>query len=798
MSKPRWIDTGAFRLLRTATRKRELIVVVGPKHGHAELNTRAQLADALGDGDRDGLADDARAKAPANSALTALFTLKQPGIATTLVSDELQASAPADVENVRWFGPDSKGIKSAYQRKEPFVAALCGSASAPASLVLGPRERKVLTTPGSRYQGFLRKTFTQTVIFTGFDLDDPDLVALLDDVSRTYNGHVPENMALVPAGSTEPTLALRATMHYGMKILEHPSGMSADKALEEVASLLEELEVPKPATGDPPRGFTELTADMMSAVSAPSDDELMLFDRGDASHWSVIQGDADAARAASDKVKEHVGGKAAEGKVRIALVRAASGQGKTTLMRRLAWDLATASEGTPRRIFWREFGTQLPDRYVPAERDDAEAIFLCDDADELASIPNLLRDLAKTGQGKARFLLAADAGEWDRSGLDHRIRQMSEVCDVQLGKPDVEVAKRLAEKLSSRGRLADGLTVDTAAAKLLEGDDRCLMDRLAELRGKGSVKQAVAERLAALDGHENSDLLKKAYLAVAMVHRDGMALGRGHLAALLGVAEGDLAGQVLEPMGDGLVPAGESSLRTPHPLYATAVCETLAETEEARDAIVIDLLKSLPAEVNEDGTTFHAPSELIRNIRKGPIPPFTLDAFFKAGEERAGNDQLFWLDRGRVDVGFSRWESGLGHFDHALLSRPAEDDEKHHNALVHSYRARCLQGMGKKREALAACEEGLRLAPRDEALQRLREKLGGRRPPQRGGPGGGRGGPGGGRGGNRRGGGAGGPGGGNRGRGGPGGGGGGRGGPGGGGGGRGGQGGQGGGGGGSR
>lgn len=757
MSKPRWIDTGAFRLLRNATRKRELIVVVGPKHGHAEIKTRAQLAEALGDGDRAAVADDARVKAPANPALTTLYTLKQPGIATTLVSDDVLSSAPDDVESVRWFGPDSKGIKSAYQRKDPFVAHLCGSASHPESLVLGARERKVLAAPGSRYQELLRKTFTQTVVFTGFDLDDPDLVELLEDVSRTYNGHVPENLALVPAGTAEPTLALRATMHFGMKIVEHPSGMSADEALDSLAKLLEELEVPKPATGDPPRGFTELSDAMRAAVGEPSDEVLSLFDRGDASHWSVIRGAADAPRAAAGTIEDFVSGQAPEGKVRVALVRGAAGQGKTTLMRRLAWDLAEKAQGTSRRIFWREFGSPLPDRYVPAEREDAEAVFVCDDADELANLPQLLRDLAKSGAGKARFVLAADAAEWERSGLDHRIRQMSDIREVKLDVPEADVAKALAEKLAARGRLAEGLDVDGAAKQLVEGD-RCLMDRLAGVRGKGSVEEAVAGRIAALADHADRELLERAYLGVAMVHRYGMSLSKRHLAALLGISEDEVGSKVLEPMGDGLVPAGEASLRTPHPLYAEAVCKTLADEEAKRDAIVVDLLSTLPAEASEDKTTFHAPSELIRAVRKGPIPPFTLDAFFKAGEERSSNDPLFWLDRGRVDVGFSRWESALGHFDQALRARPAEEDEKQHNALVHSYRARCLQGMGKKREALAACEEGLRLAPRDDALQRLREKLGGRRVPRAGAGGA----AGAGRGGRR-----GGPGGGGRGRGGP-------------------------------
>lgn len=763
MSKPRWIDGGVFNTLRTATRKRTLAIIAGPRHGSAELSSRQALREALGDGDRAALAEDARCRSEADAGLAAAVTLKLPGLATTSVANAIEASLPADLEvPTRRYGPDSKGIKGAYDRKDFFVAHLLGAAAEPESLVLTGKERKALVKQDSRYQAFLRATFSRTVLLSGFDLGDPDLDELLEDVSRVFNGHVPPNIALIPSDSADPGAALKASMHYGMTLVEYPAQLSAADALAQVCTLLEELEIPKPATGDPPRGFEELTSERRAT---PGAFDVEAFVRGESGTWAAVATGEDVPREAAAGLKEFLeGAPPAEGKVPVALVRGAAGEGKSTLARRVAWDLAEAGL----RVFWREPGAGLPDRYVPAEADDFRAVFVLDDASELASLPVLLRNLAKDGQGKARFLVVADADDWDRSGLDHRIRQHAAVLDVSLTGLNADEAGALAERLAGHKQVADG--VDAQA--VLSGDIGCVLDGVTRVRlGKG-LEEAIAERLAGLD-----ETQKKALLAVALVHEHGMGLDRAHLAAALGLEEGALDKQVLEPLADLLTGTSEGAVRNAHELHAGLLVKALAGDTEVRDALVVALLTSLSAEREVGPTVLHKPSELIRAVRHAPLAPLTLASFFEAGEGAARNDVLFWFDRGRSEADFSRWEAALQSFDQALWRQPGETAEKEHNAVVHANRARCLQSLGRKKEALAAVEEGLRFSPRDSSLIRLAEKLGGRRrgPPRgRGGPGGrsrgGRGGPGGGGGGGGRGGPGGGRGGPGGGRGGPGGG----------------------------
>jgi len=731
MSKPRWMDAGVFRTLRTATRSRRLAVIAGPRHGNAAISTRAALKAALADGDRTAAKGDPRLHSGPDAGLAALFGLKQPGIVTTLVSDAVVASAPAKVE-VRLFGPDGKGLNSAWDRKDPFVVRLCGSADDPATLILTNKDRKPLLLPESRYQNFLRATFSRTVLFSGFAMDDPDLIELLEDVSRGFNGHVPPNVALVPAGSTDPSTALRASMHYGTQLVEYPAELSASDVLAELASLLEELEVPKAATGDPPRGFTELTEAFRETVPAASEVALDLFDRGDSSSWESIKADADAPRSVAATVKDFLLAPVEPGQTKIALVRGRMGEGKTTLLRRIAWDLARDG----RRVFWREFGASVPDRYVPEDDDKAIAVFVADDADQLDNLPSLTNYLSAHGGGKARFLLAAEGDEWDRSGLDHRIRRTSTLLDVALACPDALECAGIAQALQRRGRLAAGSDPETVAESMRKGD-RCLMDRIAEARGVTSIREAVARRIGALDARPERDRLRRAYLAAALVHRHGMSLGRSHLAAVLGLEEGELDPQVLEPLDLSLVPAGPGAVRTRHPVVASEACAILGADEAERDAMVIELLAKLPGGSVADPHVFHRPSELIRPLRHGQLAPLTVERFFEAGENAADHDVAFWFDRGRFDANFSRWESALQHLDRALWRQPGDTGEREHNAAVHAVRARCLLSLHRKRDALAAVNEGLRLSPRDGVLERLADKLSGRRPGgERGGRGG--------------------------------------------------------------
>jgi len=772
MSKPRWIDGGVFRALRTATRNRTLTVIAGPGHGSAEISSRAGAKAALADGDRASLAEDGRFKSPSDAGLAAAWTMHQPGIITTAVSDAVMASMPGDLEfPARVFGPVGKGLASAYKRKEPFVVHLCGLASEPETLVLTNKDRKGLLKPDSRYQKFLAETFKRDVLFTGFALDDPDLIDLLDDVGRVYHGHVPPNMALVPQGKSDPSAALRAAMHYGTTVIEYPAGMDASTALAELSSVLEELEVPKPATGDPPRGFVELTDEFKAAVASCDDDGRSRFGHGDSASFGPVKDGLDVVRTATAAVAAATDVAAPEGKVSVVVVKGSAGQGKSTFARRLAWDLG----GKGPRVFWREAGVAAPDRYIPAERDDARAVFVCDDAHELDGLPLLLSQLAREGEGKACLVLVADAEAWDRSGLDHRIRRDGAVTDVSLNGTDAEEAAALATALADQGRVTGG--ADLSA--LLGGEGANLLEALLNANCGKSLADTCTELAAKLAGQ---DAARQGLLAVASVHQFGLSLTSGQLERITGLSSDEVAKQVLAPTAPWLVTSAGGAVRTTHPQVARALVTALAPDEGDRHTAALGLLRSLSGEASDEAAVFTAPSELIRPLRQGPMPPLTLSSFFEAGEAAARNDVLFWFDRGRADADFSRWETALAAFDQALWKRPEERREKEHNAVVQANRARCLQALGRKREALSATEEGLRAMPGDASLERLYDQLGGRKNQgrqgqrggdRRGGGGGGRGGPGGGRGG--PGGGRGGPGGG---RGGPGGG---RGGPGGGG-----------------
>jgi len=745
MAKPRWIDGGVFKTLRTATRNRSLTVIAGPGHGSAEISSRSALKQALGKGLREDLKDDSRFQSQPDKGLAAAHALRQPGILTTSVSNALQVSQPTEVEGeARLFGPNSKGLVSAFERKDLFLARLCGAADDPASLVLTNKDRKTLIRQDSRYQSFIKSAFQRTILFTGFSLDDSDLIELLDDVGRAYNGHVPQNIALVPADSTDPAAALRASVHYGTTVIEFPSNKTSSDALAELAQELEDLEVPKPATGNPPRGFDELTTELRDAVG-PVDQKR--FQRGDSSGWEAVKAGVDVVRDATEGICEHLLSAAPEdGKVLTVLVRGRSGEGKTTLARRVGWNLA--EQGL--RVFWLAAEMGLPDAYVPGEAEDFKAVFILDDASELSDLPQLLGALGRAGHGKARFLLIADSAAWDRSGLDHRIRQFISIREVQLSGVTASESVTMAAGLAARSALVEGLD-EAGAADRLQTAGQVLMDGISNVTSGVPVAESLSGFVADL---QTEGPVRKALLATALVHRHGMLLDKAHLAALLGASAADLEAEVLAPVSDVLTVVAGNAVRTVHPMVACALADQLATDEAVRNGIVTELLSTLKRVEHPETNVLHQPSELIRAVRQAPLAPLTLAGFFKAGEESARNDVRFWFDRGRSEADFSRWEAALSSFDQALWRKPGEAAEREHNALVQANRARCLQSLGRKKEAVSAVNEGLRASPRDASLLSLYEKLagrkrhgsGGRAGPGRGGPGG-RGGSGGGRGG---------------------------------------------------
>ncbi|MED5330911.1 MAG: SIR2 family protein [Planctomycetota bacterium] len=735
MSKPRWIDADVFRALRTATRSRELVVVAGSRHDPAEISSLSALKEALGEDGIEAMADDPRLKAQPSPGMESLMLLGQPGVVTTAVTGFFKASWTAE-EDLRTFGPDTKGLRSAFERKQPFVVRLNGALDDPDSLTLTSRSRKVLLKGESRYQTFLREAFRRTVVFSGYDLDDPDLNQLLEDVNHCHKGHVPPNIALVKAGETEPSMALRASVHFGMTLVEYPESMGADEALEELTSILYELEIPKPATGNPPRGFTELTEEFRQSVKVGDDQDLYRFDRGDASGWEWVTAGAAAPRACGDGLRAFLEGEAPEKKVLVGLINGQLGEGKTTLLRNMAWEISSGAT----RVFWREAGTDLPDRYVPADPDDARALFVCDNAEQLDRLPELLKNLGQSAQGKARLLLAADRSEWERSGLDHRIRPLCELQEVALDEAEPGFGKALGDLWVSRGRVSgDGMTEEILSG--LEEGEGCLMDRLAGLRGFAGVGKQVQAAVAMLGSGEAQDVSQRTLLAIGLLHRHGLSMRPSHLAQFLGLAQDQLGGEVLEPLSEIVVKTSGGALRTHHPTVAHGICYAMEVEGDVHDQLVVDLLASMPVDQGEDDGGFCCPSDLIRSVRREPVAPLSLSRFFEAGEAAAEGDVLFWLDRGRCDTEFNRWKEALKAFDTALIKDPGEPWEKLHDAQVHSQRARCLAHMGRKSEAIKAAEEGIRHAPKDAALRGQLKKLGGgrkekgRRFPRKGGKG---------------------------------------------------------------
>jgi len=265
-----------------------------------------------------------------------------------------------------------------------FVLRLCGAADEPGSLVLTSKDRKRWSRPDSRYQNFLRATFARTVLFSGFDPRRPRLHRAARDVGRGFSGHVPPTWRSCPREHRPVHRAahLDALRHHARG--NTPPELSPADALAEVATLLEELEVPNPRRQ--PAARLHRTEHGLPQHPCPPPTQT-------GSTSSIAATSCRGARSRPPPTRRAGGrpdpgvpgrhGRAGQKKTKIALVRGRQGEGKT---RCCAASLDLAADG--RRVFWREFGAGGPDRYVRRRREGHRRLRR-DDADELDNLPSL-------------------------------------------------------------------------------------------------------------------------------------------------------------------------------------------------------------------------------------------------------------------------------------------------------------------------------------------------------------------------------------------------------------------------
>ncbi|MCS6993055.1 MAG: tetratricopeptide repeat protein, partial [Anaerolineales bacterium] len=308
---------------------------------------------------------------------------------------------------------------------------------------------------------------------------------------------------------------------------------------------------------------------------APAD-----FYNGTRANWANIARGHDARRRQFKNIFDFI--TAENPPQRAAVITGLSGEGKTTLLMRLAWEASQA--GFP--VLWRHYGTVEQPYERPFEQAQRVLLFL-DELPYVDELPRLLADLSESG---LPFVLLGTARthEWHNSPLRSQTARLVAWQEFPLERLGEDEARGVLERLEQAGMLG-ALAERPPHARLdffldrLEADGQLLPALLTARKGRGfdAILEDVFERLEQHFGRQGVHFLLRGYAAIALVHRFGFWLSRPLLAHILNLSEAELTPRLLNPLRGELTEISEVEARrlyTRHPWIAERALGLLCGT----------------------------------------------------------------------------------------------------------------------------------------------------------------------------------------------------------------------------
>ena len=266
---------------------------------------------------------------------------------------------------------------------------------------------------------------------------------------------------------------------------------------------------------------------------------------------------------------------------RMGLLLGLAGEGKTTLLMRLAWNLAEDGYN----VLWRHSGWVF-NRTITGQAltvpQDRPLILCFDQVDQEEHLPTMIQELAEQG---IHFVVVGTARthEWQLAGMEGHLRavRLQKFLMPPLNRPEVE---GILDKLAAANAL-DRLAELSRQAQVrhflhrLEADGQLLPALLTARRRAESFEQIVLDVLEGVYRREDGPFLIRAYALLSAVHRFGFWLSRGLFAQALEIPEADVGPRVLGKLSGELLEVteapdgwgGSGHLYTRHPLIAEKV-----------------------------------------------------------------------------------------------------------------------------------------------------------------------------------------------------------------------------------
>jgi tetratricopeptide (TPR) repeat protein len=260
---------------------------------------------------------------------------------------------------------------------------------------------------------------------------------------------------------------------------------------------------------------------------------------------------------------------------RMGLLLGLAGEGKTTLLMRLAWDLAEA--GWP--VLWRHSGKVFRSPTPNFQRTYDRPLLLCfDQADDETDLPTLAAELAEYG---VSFVILATARfhEWRSAEMDTKLSRCLRLQHFGLERLTEDEVSSLLDLLAANEQLGNLYSLSRSDQishfiNRLQADGQLLPALLVARRGAQSFSAVVEDVLQNLRKRPDGELLCTAHITLSAVHRFGFGLPRTALSPILGIDPRFLVQRVLGPLTGELIEivgSDKDQLYTRHSLLAEYV-----------------------------------------------------------------------------------------------------------------------------------------------------------------------------------------------------------------------------------
>jgi len=422
-------------------------------------------------------------------------------------------------------------------------------------------------------------------------------------------------------------------------------GIDCHSIFGEIAGVAPSVPAAAATISSPLAGWEFIDAAYLGALSPLRPEEIVLYFDGATPTWRHAACSDIPSRAAVGEIARRLEEvRSAKASCSLQLIRAAGGEGKTTLLLQAA---AAAAKSGGWNVLWRPAPrVGLPQEHISTLDPAKHWLIVADDAENLVrDLSEAARLLHEAGRSHIHFLLAARDTDWryfngDRQSWGTLLKQHPDILLRELRDDDANMLVEAWQKYGNDGlrELASLPNTDKQVAALLDAvhgaaaarDEGSFFGGLLAVRfGPDGLRNHVVALLTRLKGEriENSDrTLFDALLYVAACHAVGIpGLDEKVLADLVGVDREWVQTLVVNPLGEEAAAVRSAGhVLTRHSKVAAAI---LVAAEQDLGADIAEIWSAIVRQTVRTGTEVQMDRRWFSNIvHAGPrlqreLPP---------------------------------------------------------------------------------------------------------------------------------------------------------------------------------